>query len=555
MIAAMSLFLMLSKEGITYLNENQAVYFLYGLRLSEPHFLVNDWFTWKVFHHHFAFGHLLHFLYLLGPLPITTFIADFMVFMAMVYGLFILCRRFSEHYYLVFLCLVTWLGVITLHETELGKENLFIGFLHPVEMSGCLIILGFALLFEKRFLFSGMILGVAGLLHGSILVSSAPAWFSLVLYMKIWQDKGNFLKFFLPVGICWAIQSLVLKMAMSHSHAPLQESMSILINVRDPLLIASNWSFFWTLNWFVWILLGSIMMLNLPWDQKYNEWRVCFFTLILTSVLGMIQTVTTNIPSLTVMMLWRSSPVAIILSVLIILNQCMNWLIDPQKMKQKDFILLTFMGIFGLIFLLHFRWGPIQPKRFIWLMAIPLATLGGWIAYQISKNKDLRIKVAGGIILAMMAIDIIRISYHGIQMSRNYETNPDPPSIGQMESWVRHNTPPDSIFVVHPEMPYMRYRARRAIVVDFKPPCYIPSDLQEWYHRLCNEAGLPFKPMVHGEDPIIEGYDKIDFSRAEQLKKIYGASYLVVVNKEHKGDLTGLIPRYANADYRVLQIP
>ncbi len=555
MIAGASLFLMLSKEGITYLNENQAVYFLYGLRLSDPHFIPNDWFTWHVFQHHFAFGYLLRFLNLLGPLQITTFIADFIVFMGMVYGLFILSRRFCEYSYLVFVCLVTWLGVITLHETELGKENLFIGFLHPVEMSGCLMILGFALLFERRFLFSGIILGLAGLLHGAILVSIAPALIAMCVIMKIWENKRDFLQFILPVGISWGIQALVLKIAMSHSNAPFEESMSILVNVRDPLLIASNWTYFWTVNWFLWILLGSMAMLNLPWDQKYNEWRVCFFAIILTSVVGMLQTIYINIPSVTIMMLWRSSPLAIILSVLIILNQCINWVMNPQNMKRKDMVLMILMGIMGLIFITHFRWGVTQPKRFVWIMSIPLAALGGWIVFQISKNVSLRTKCVVAIILSMMAIDVVRITYHGIKISRNYETDPDPPSIGAMERWVRKNTPENAIFIVYPEMCYMRYRARRAIVVDFKPPCYIPSDLKEWYLRLCNEAGLSTKPMIHGEDPIIEGYDKIDLRRAEYLKRLYGASYLVVLRKEHKGNLTGLIERYANEDYRVLEIP
>jgi len=555
MIAGAALFLMLSKEGYTYLNENQAAYFIDGLRLSDPHFIPNDWFTWKVFHHHFAFGYLLYFLGRLGPLQITTFIADFIVFVCMVYGLLILCRRFCEYPYLVFICLVTWLGVITLHETELGKENLFVGFLQPVEMSGCLMVLGFALLFERRFLFSGTILGLAGLFHGAILVSTAPALIAMCVMMKIWQNKRSFMLFILPLGICWGIQTLVLKMAMSHSTAPLQESMSILINVRDPLLIASNWSYFWTVNWFLWILLGSIAMLNLPWDQKYNEWRTCFFAIILTSVAGMLQTVIFNVPSLTIMMFWRSSPLAIILSVLIILNQCINWVMDPSRIKRKDLILMILMGVIWLIFLSFFRWGVTQPKRFVWITALPLAALAGWFVYYISKSNTLRTKFIIAVILSMMTIDVARVTYHGIKISRNYETDPDPPSIGEMERWVRKNTPANAIFIVHPEMSYMRFRARRAIVVDFKPPCYIPSDLQEWYLRLCNEAGLPTKPTVQGEGPIIEGYDKMDLSRAEHLKKLYGADYLVVLSKEHKGNLTGLIEQFHNADYRVLEIP
>ena len=107
MIAGLALFLMLSKEGIAYLTENQAAYFIYGLRLSDPNFIPNDWFTWKVFQHHFAFGYLISFLHDLGPLSITTVLADLILMMGMTYGLFILCRRFCKHPYFSLLQIFT----------------------------------------------------------------------------------------------------------------------------------------------------------------------------------------------------------------------------------------------------------------------------------------------------------------------------------------------------------------------------------------------------------------------------------------------------------------
>ena len=92
-------------------------------------------------------------------------------------------------------------------------------------------------------------------------------------------------------------------------------------------------------------------------------------------------------------------------------------------------------------------------------------------------------------------------------------------------------------------------------MVDWKPACFLPSDLKEWYLRLCNEAGVPTKPMVKDENVLIKGYDQLDFKRAEWLKKLYGANYIVVLNREHVGNLSGLIERFSNADYRVLEIP
>ena len=553
-MTALALFLMLSKEGIVYLTENQADYFIYGLRLSDPHFIPNDWFTWKVFHHHFAFGYLIWFLQTLGSLSITTVLTDLLLMTGMTYGLFLLCRRFSRYPWMVFICLVTWLGIVGLHETELGKEYLFDGFLQPAELSGCLMVLGVALLFERRFLFSGCILGIAGLFHAAILVSIAPVLTAMAFYMKIWQDRRAFLSFVLPLILLWGFSYLVLKMTFSHSSFPIQDALSILINLRDPLLRASNWSVFWTVNWFLWILLGGMVILTRPWDQKFNEWRICFVAVILTSIVGMLQSAFINIPSLTVLMLWRSSPLAIILSLVLVIDQCLHWVMSPGEIKRRDMVLISGMVLVMFIFL-HYRWSFHNPRRFLWLMSYPLAALTGWIFYIFTRNITLRLTMAGLIIVSIMGFDMARVGYQGIAMSRNNETNPEEPSLGEMEQWVRKNTPQNAIFIVHPEMEYMRVRARRAIVVDWKPPCYLPSDLQEWYHRLCLQAGLAFKPMVRDENTIIKGYDQMDTRRALALKKMYGARYLIVIKKEHTGNLNGLKELFANADYRVLEIP
>ena len=146
---------------------------------------------------------------------------------------------------------------------------------------------------------------------------------------------------------------------------------------------------------------------------------------------------------------------------------------DPQGIKRRDMVLMSVMILVGLIFL-HYRWGVHSPRRFLWLMSFPLAALAGRLFfYFFSQNAVLRATVIKIIILSIMAFDITRVGYQGLKMSRNYETDPDPASIGEMEQWVKGHTPENAIFVVHPDMEYMRVRAKRAIVVDWKPPCYL----------------------------------------------------------------------------------
>lgn len=612
------------RVGIHYLYSNQNTYFLYGLRLYDPMFIPRDWFTWEVFQHHFAFGYLLYFLQKLGPLHITTTVVQLVIMSALSFGILLLSKRFCKYPIPVFIALVTWVGFVS-HEMGLGWQGLIYGYLQPSEISSSLMILGLALLFERRYLASGIVLGLAGLFHGAILSSYGPSILITASAVGIWQSRRSLLLFGLPLGVLWCIFVLVVGNAVLHSSPPTVETMSIMINFRNPGdLIIHNWPKEHSMNWLMWAGIGSLTMFTIPLEIEFRELRVSFIAAIVTVIISIVLVGFVKMPSLTVLMLWRVSPLVLLLGLLVALDRCIYLGINFQEVKKKDTIFIV--GLFiAYIWLMSHGWG--KGIRLAWLVTFPVSVGAGWIVSELRSVMGKQwvmssltaimltglpflvcyqsrapvilgrysILAFGSIVVFVLALTALifvtirrkamvnRLGGYSISFSKatlsifcviltlimicnieifwartylhNHFTDPSPPSLAEMEKWVRENTPDDSIFVIHPNMENMRIRARRAMVVDEKSVPQLPSDLKEWYQRISDVCGFPMRlPALTPEHIVIEGYRNLDTERARFLQKRYGADYVVILTKEHVGDISGLIERFSNDIYRVLEI-
>ena len=79
-------------------------------------------------------------------------------------------------------------------------------------------------------------------------------------------------------------------------------------------------------------------------------------------------------------------------------------------------------------------------------------------------------------------------------------------------------------------------------------PRPLPSELLEWYRRLCDVTG---RREVRGVGDL-SGYAELDTKRLETLRSRYGVD-LVVVRREHAERLRALARVYENAEYVVLR--
>jgi len=537
---------LLFARGADWFNHNQSAYFIYGTRLFDPTFIPKDWFTWQTFHHDFAFAHLLAGLLRLGPLHTVVMVVHIILLAGLAYALLILCRRFFAHPFVVYCLLLAWVGVVNTGEAGLGGQNLYFGFFQPSEVAGCLMMIGLIFLLDHRYLLSGIILGFAGIFHGSFLVSTAPAVLITAWVCGAFNSKRNLLAFGLPLGVLWGMFFFIMLNAMSHSAPASAKTMGMMLHLRGSGDFEfSQWPLQATFNWFVWAFLGLTAISQFPMEQKYKEFRACFLALLITSLFAIAQLILVDHASVTMLMLWRSSSFVLILGVAAIIGRCVQILIYPKAITNKDRIFIAGCIIAAIVFMNN-QWGISSNRRFLWMMIFPMAAGAAWFGKP---------RLVKGLIIAMVLAIALRTSSQGIKTANNFETHPEPPLVGEMEKWVKERTPKDSIFAVPIDMPHMRIRGKRAIVADWASSCYLPSDLQHWYERICDLSGLPSNVLYSDYQAFVDGYDRLNLSRAKKLKERYGVDYVVVFSRRHKGNLDGLIERYANADYKVLEVP
>lgn len=101
--------------------------------------------------------------------------------------------------------------------------------------------------------------------------------------------------------------------------------------------------------------------------------------------------------------------------------------------------------------------------------------------------------------------------------------------LGEVEQWARAETPPDALFAVPPSASSFRSFARRAIVADYAGFVFTDRDMQRWFRRLMDiapipppETGLGVKPLL---DAAYQAHMPDDWRR---LQSGYGIDYLLI---------------------------
>ncbi len=115
----------------------------------------------------------------------------------------------------------------------------------------------------------------------------------------------------------------------------------------------------------------------------------------------------------------------------------------------------------------------------------------------------------------------------------------------ELESWMRERSPRDALFLIPPEEETLRLRGERAVVIDWKSVPSIPSQILEWYRRICDVAGREVQ-----READLANYARLDPPRLEALRRRYGVDF-AVVERPDATKLTGYTPVYSNPGYVV----
>ncbi len=102
-------------------------------------------------------------------------------------------------------------------------------------------------------------------------------------------------------------------------------------------------------------------------------------------------------------------------------------------------------------------------------------------------------------------------------------------SEGQILEWIRTNTDKDAEFAIPPTLSGFRYRAERAIFVDFKAFPFHDDEMTEWYRRLTLEA--PIERLARGGAiamrSLDNAYDQMTSSTVDHLVRTEGVDFIL----------------------------
>jgi hypothetical protein len=128
-----------------------------------------------------------------------------------------------------------------------------------------------------------------------------------------------------------------------------------------------------------------------------------------------------------------------------------------------------------------------------------------------------------------LAVVLLAARHHlGLRLDLHDDDDPDYLAVCD---FIRDHTPVDAIFVVPPNEQVFRYRAQRAIVVNFKNVPQLSGQMGEWKSRLETVLGEPLSNLPRRFDlahaAIAARYDSRTPAQLAAVAQQYGATFIV----------------------------
>jgi len=539
-------------HGIHHIYSNQTQYFLFGFRLADPDFIPLDWFVWSTTHHHFAFGYFQAALQKLGGFVYTTIAAHVALTICFAFGLLLLTRRFCRHSIPVYLLALLWLALSDPFQAGIGGFSLISDFLQPSGVAGALMILGVALLFDRRFAQAGVCLAVGGLFHASILLAMIPTICVLAYMSRPWRHRRDLLSFSLPIVVLWGVVFLFLVRHGLQEDPLVLEGLRVQFQVRSPHHhLLALWNYRQTASWLLWMTAGAWALLHLGPDRRYRELRAVFAVSTLTVVAGIVlanwpETHSIVLAKINLLPLFRIGALPLLLALVVFLDRWADLFLGEGSATGGRGFCAGLMLVAGAAWVATTPFAGPRLLRVLWILVLP--------AIQATAVLARRLRVQGlsarGVAHVLL-IGLIVISLRGL-VNRSTVWRVEP--FAEILETIREQTPDDAILVTPISMDKTRILAHRAVVVDEKCFSAVPSESVAWYRRMCDVCGLIPEPRT-GRPRWEEGYRELDTARAQKLKRKYGATHVVVETSAHRGNTRGLIEVHRGPRFRLLRIP
>lgn len=544
--------------GLTYGYDNQYVYFLKALTLTDHSLLRSDWFTFHTTQYHYVFAYFGALLLLLNKQGWAVAITQFGLVLLGGLVIYRIVKRVAGATLSVAAYLLLLSILFITRTSSVGTSYLFDTILQPSTLGALGSVAGTLFFVEERWFASGVCLAVGGAFHANYLVLSYPIFGLAHLALGFKDLPRRVLLQFAPLLAITIVLSPVL-LAASHTQAS-PEAQEILFRVRsphhyNPARYERNFMPFaaWQM-----IGIGSGWLFHKTADGR--RLGAVLAGLMLTIWIGTVLATFYDMPKVTQIFVWRFAPNADLLSQILLACALAHALAKPSITRHYPGVAIGLiaggLGIFGL-FWRGKENAPIPNLMFTLLAAVlvlcvvdlALDLLARFVPAQAPLVRELK-RVLIFCPLLLGAYELYQVAPYKLQQARGRSTllKEDGGRNDDLYRWLREKSPKDAIYLTPPDLEGARFLGQRAIVVDWKAVPLIPTELLGWYERLCDVTGR----HVKGSGDMA-GYGSLDPERLALIVGKYHPDY-VVLRRGAEGRFQDLPVVYQNSGYSVLKI-
>jgi len=557
-VVALAAITFAASYGLTYGYDNQLVYFLKSLTLTDKSLLRSDWFTYHTTQYHRVFIYFGAFLLKLNKQGWAVAITQFSFVLLGGLVIYRLVKRVAGAQLAVAAYLLLLSMLFITRTSSVGTSYLFDTILQPSTLGALGSIAGTLFFVEERWFWSGMCLGIGGAFHANYLVLAYPIFGLAHLALGFKDLKRRLIEQFSPLLAVTLVLSPLL-LAASHTKAS-PEAQEILFRVRsphhyNPARFERNF-----MPFAAWQLLGIGAGWLLHKTKNGRRLGAVLCGLMLTIWTGTILTTFYDIPKVNQIFVWRLAPNADLLSQILLACALAQALAKPAVTKRYPGVAVGLIAAGLGLFALFFRGkenAPI-PNLLSWFLAAVLIARVADLALDlfcywqpkylplVTQRKRAWVWLPllfGAIALYQFVPDrLAHARAHSTLLKEDGGRNDD------LYRWLREESPKDAIFLTPPDLDGARFLGQRAIVVDWKAVPLIPTELLGWYERLCDVTGREVKGS--GD---LAGYGSIDPERLSLIVSKYHPEY-VVLRRGAERRFPDLPVVYQNSGYFVLKI-
>lgn len=545
--------------GLNYGFDNQLVYFLKSLALTQPGLLKNDWFTHHTTHYHRTFIYLGALLLKLNARGWAVAIAQTVSVSVGAFCLFRIVKRVAGAALALpaFMLLMALLFIT--RTSSVGASYLFDMIFQPSTLGALGSIAATWLFVEERWFESGLALAFGGIFHANYLVLAYPIFGLAHLGLGFGDFKRRVTHQFAPLVVATIVMSPIL-LAASHN-APSATATDILFRVRsphhyNPVRFERNF-----MPFTAWQLLGIGAGWVLQRTPNGKRLGAVMTGLMVTIWTGTLLTTMFDVPKVTQIFVWRLAPNADICGQIFVACALAQVLARPRIARAYPRVAIGLvcagLGVFGLFF--HRKETAPLPVMLLEYFGLAVAAcvldLGLDSARKLVPALEkgaLQAKqllafspwLLGAVVLYQQGEWRVEEGFHRSTLLRDEEGRAN----FELYRWLRESSPRDAIYLTPPDLDGARFLGQRAIVVDWKAVPLIPTELMGWYERLCDVTG---RELASSGD--LGGYQSLDLERLRRLVPKYHPDYLVV-RRGNERRFPGFPVAYRNGGFTVLQI-